>query len=103
MTQDLAPLPESLADRVRPNDDGTAYRVGETASAFIEVVPMLFNDRIIVVPKEAPLTYGRFWCYQKGGAAIFAALAWDGSDDTEPVGWIKSWDQRYSEANGASS
>ena len=93
---DLAPVPESLADRVRINDDSTAYRVGETASAYIEVVPMLFNDRIIVVPKSAPYTYDRYWCYQKGGAAIFAALAWDGADDTEPVGWIKTWDQRYS-------
>ena len=93
---DLAPVPESLADRVRINDDSTAYRAGETASAYIEVVPMLFNDRIIVVPKSAPYTYDRYWCYQKGGAAILAALAWDGADDTEPVGWIKTWDQRYS-------
>ena len=93
---DLAPVPENLADRVRINDDSTAYRVGETEAAYIEVVPMLFNDRIIVVPKSAPRTYDRYWCYQKGGAAIFAALAWDGADDTEPVGWIKTWDQRYS-------
>lgn len=93
---DLTPLPNDLASRVHPNDDATAYRVGETETAFIEVVPMLFNDRIIIVPKSAPHTYDRFWCYQKGGAAILAALAWGGADDTEPVGWIKSWDQRYS-------
>lgn len=94
----LAPVPENLADRVRLNDDSTAYRVGETKTAFIEVV--LFSDRVIVVPKRAPRTYDRFWCYQKGGAAIFAALAWDGADDTEPVGWIKSWDQRYLQTSG---
>lgn len=92
----LTPVPADLADRVRINDDGTAYRVGETETSYIEVTPMLFNDRIIVVPKSAPRTYDRFWCYQKGGAAILAALAWDGADDTEPVGWIKAWDQRYS-------
>ena len=93
----LPATPEEVADRVHLNDSGTGYRVGETETAFIEVVPMLFNDRVIVVPKSAPLTVDRHWCFQRGPAAILAALAWDGSDDTEPVGWIKSWDGRYSE------
>lgn len=95
MVEKLPPLPDDLATQIALRPDGTAWRIRETATAYIEVAPMLFNDRIMVVPKAAPRTYGRYWCYPKGGAALLAALAWDGSDDTEPVGWIKTWDQRY--------
>lgn len=42
------------------------------------------------------MSYDRYWCYPKGGAAVLAALAWDPAPEVEPVGWIKSWDQRYS-------
>lgn len=95
MPDDLPALPLELASRVSPRPDGTAWRVLETEDSFIEVMPMLFNDRLVVVPKVSPRTYGRFWCYPKGGSALLAALAWDGGDDTEPVGWIKTWDGRY--------
>lgn len=88
-----APGAESIT--LRP--DGTALRIKETETHYIEVVPMFFNDRIVTTPKNLPLTYDRYWCFRRGPAAVLAALAWDGATDTEPVGWIKSWDQRYSE------
>lgn len=101
MAEQLPPLVEDLASQVSLRPDGTAWRVQETETAYIEVAPMMFNDRVMVVPKDSPFTYGRYWCYQKGGAAILAALAWDGADDTEPVGWIKSWDQRYGQTTAS--
>lgn len=86
-----------MADQVQLNDTGTAYIVRETERVSVEVTRMLFNDRIIVVPKAHPMTVERHWCYRQGPAAILAAMAWDGADATEPVGWIKAWDGRYSE------
>jgi hypothetical protein len=71
------------------------YRVKETETHYIDVVPMLFNHRLVTTRKDNPLLYDRGWCYQGAGlegftAAVTAALAWDGSDDTEPEGWIKN-------------
>lgn len=71
------------------------WRVRETDTHFIDIYPMLFNDRIVTVPKAAPLTVDRYWCYDKGGPAFLAAAAWDGSDETEPVGWKKAHGNRY--------
>lgn len=87
----------SGAEDIRLRPDGTALRIKETETHYIEVVPMAFNDRIVMTPKSTPYTYDRYWCFDRGPAAVLAALAWDGATDTEPVGWIKSWDQRYSE------
>lgn len=49
----------------------------------VSVTPMIFNDRICLTDRnEWPNTYTAGFCYDKGGAAILAALAWD--PDTEP-------------------
>lgn len=93
----LPQVPEHVAERVHLNDSRTALRCGETETHWIEVAPMMFNDRILYIPKIAPLTVDRYWCYQRGPAAVLAALAWDGAADSEPVGWIKAHDGRYSE------
>lgn len=70
------------------------YRIKETASHFIDVMQMTYNWRITTTPKDFPGVYDRGWCYQGQGLAGFlpaalAALAWDGSDDTEPPGYFK--------------
>ena len=94
----LIHIPENMRDRISVTEEGFV-RCGETATHYIDVLPMLFNDRIVTTNKSMPSTYDRYWCYRKGGAALIAALAWDGSEDTEPVGWKKSWDQRYQPEN----
>lgn len=71
------------------------YRVKETATHWIEVHRMIFNWRIVRIPKDDPWSLDRGWCYEGTGpasllAAVLAALAWDGADDTEPDGWIKN-------------
>lgn len=70
------------------------YRIKETATHYIDVMPMLYNWRITTVPIACPMTYDRGWCYQGTGIggfvpAVLAAIAWDGSDDTEPPGYFK--------------
>lgn len=70
------------------------YRIKETATHYIDVMEMIFNWRIVTTPIACPMVYDRGWCYQGIGLAGFlpaalAALAWDGSDDTEPAGYFK--------------
>lgn len=76
-------------------------RVKTVGKYHIEVISMAYNWRVHTIRVDGhPLEWSvRFWCYQGRGAASFtaavlAAQAWDGADDTEPVGWIKSWDGR---------
>lgn len=75
---------------------GYGFRVKETDTHFIDLVPMLFNWRVHTVRKDDPLSWGeRFWCYEGRDLVTFqravaAALAWDGADHTEPEGWNKN-------------
>lgn len=86
---------EALAN-IHLSESGASYIVKETETTRVEVCRMLFNDRIMEVPKSDPLTVTRYWCFPQGSAAVLAALVWDGGAGTEPVGWIKSHDGRYS-------
>jgi len=79
---DLTPLP------------GGGFRVKETETHWIDIVPMIFSWRMVTVPKNDPLTRERSWCYfgreaQNFIAAVLAAQAWDGTDGTRPEGWDK--------------
>lgn len=71
-----------------------AYRIKETGTHYIDVMQMIFNWRVVAVPKDNPMVIDRSWCYQGTGLegflpAALAAIAWDGSDDTEPPGYFK--------------
>lgn len=70
------------------------YRIKSTLTHHIDIYRMIFNWRIITVPKNAPMFVDRGWCYQGTGLAGFlpaalAAIAWDGANDTEPAGYFK--------------
>lgn len=74
-------------------------RVKETETHFIDVIPMLFAWRLHTIRKDdGSLAWSeRFWCYSGREQGVFslhravaAALAWDGSDETEPEGWNKN-------------
>ena len=70
------------------------YLVKTTDTVRVEVWRMLVNWRIVTTPVDAPGWPVRGWCYRGTGpqtfaAAIIAAYAWDGSDDTEPPGYFK--------------
>lgn len=63
------------------------WTIKETATHLVEVIPMIFNDRLVLTPKAAPEVYDYGWCYDQGGPAILAALAWDPATEAEPVGF----------------
>lgn len=72
--------------RVKTSADGRHH---------IDVVRMIFNWRVATTPVATPYVFARWWCYKGTGPAAFvtaalAALAWDGSDNTEPAGWNKN-------------
>lgn len=84
------------------------YRVKTVGRWHIEVIPMLWNWRVhTVAVNGGPRAWSeRYWCYAGRGeetfvAAVLAAHAWDGAHDTEPVGWVKSWDQRVGATDSA--
>jgi len=70
-------------------------RVKTTPWCHVDVRPMLFNARICETPLDNENVYGRGWCFAGATStealmrAVGAALAWEGSPDTEPDGWIK--------------
>jgi hypothetical protein len=77
-------------------------RIKTVGDYHIEIIPMIYNWRLHTIRVDAdPWEWSsRHWCYEGRDkqalvAAVLAAQAWDGADDTEPVGWIKSWDGRY--------
>jgi hypothetical protein len=69
--------------------------VKETDKWLVSVTPMIFNDRVLFHWREHLPHHDAGWCYDKGGAAILAALAWDPEVDDKPVGYKKeAWDGR---------
>jgi hypothetical protein len=81
--------------QLQPREDGSGFRVKETETHWIEVLYMIWNWRIVRTPKCSPGTYDRGWCYfgtdlLTFAAAVLAASAWDGADDSEPAGYSKN-------------
>lgn len=64
----------------------------------LHVLEMIFNLRLVVAEGECDSPaggYGRAWCYSGTGLEtlqqiVVQAITWDGSDDTEPTGWVKA-------------
>lgn len=87
--------------RIDDPETGPRFRVKEQAGYYVEVIPQLVNWRVHIVKVDGgPMAWShRFWCYEGRGtdtfvAATLAAHAWEVAEDTEPVGWVKSWDGR---------
>ncbi len=64
--------------------------VHKTRNWIVSVHPMIFNDRIILTSHdEYPHSYTAGFCYDKGGAAMLAALIWNPERDFEPLSYKK--------------
>ncbi len=61
---------------------------------FAAIVPMLVNERIIQFTLDEYSSYDRYWCYPIGFYGAETAFAQWTDPNSEPFGWIKSWDQR---------
>jgi hypothetical protein len=89
----MRPYFENISGVSLTTIDG-GYRVKETDTHYIEVMQKFFNWRIVTTSKACPLIIDRGWCYRGTdsvalASAVLAAMAWDGSDDTEPPGYFK--------------
>lgn len=71
------------------NVDRAAWHVGETATHFVDIIPMIFNHRLVLTPKACPQTYDAGWCYPSLDAALVAFALWDIELEPEPSGYIK--------------
>lgn len=74
-----------------PETDGYGtVTIGRWGGWLVQICPMIFNDRLVLTPENAPDGYDYGWCYPKGPAALLAALAWDPGSEDEPIGYIKA-------------
>jgi hypothetical protein len=62
-----------------------------TENWIVGIMPMIFNDRIVLseIGEWNGGLYTAGWCYDKGPAAVVAAMAWDPESEREPVGYKK--------------
>lgn len=84
-------LTEPIIDSPVATEDG--WRVRETDRYFVDVLKMMFgNLRIVLTPKDMPLTYERGWCYS-GASFVEVVLrchTFDPDRGQEPAGWVKA-------------
>jgi hypothetical protein len=64
--------------------------IAEWGGWWVQVMPMIFNDRVVLTPKAAPMFIDYGWCYPKGAAALLAVRLWNPETEAEPVGYIKA-------------
>lgn len=83
-----AASPIDFYDEVRIDKYGTVT-LGVWGGYLVQVMPMLFNDRLVLTPERQPLFHDYGWCYDKGPAAVLAARVWDPQTQGEPVGFKK--------------
>lgn len=70
---------------------GGGVRVKETDTHYVDVLPMIYNWRIVTTPKVNENIYDRGWCYsgRESSQAILQAMAWNPEEQAEPDGWVK--------------
>lgn len=95
---DLVTTAINLPD-ITPIDGGWRIKTSADGTHHVDVLLMLFNARIALTPVDDPTYHVRHWCYAGNDfasllRAIGAALAWDGSLDSEPDGWNKNGQTR---------
>lgn len=67
-----------------------AYRIKTEAGWHIDAKPLSRLFRLVELREDSVFDQGRYWCYTSFEAAALAAMAWSVSEDTEPVGWVRS-------------
>jgi hypothetical protein len=71
------------------NQERAVYEWGQTDTHLIDIIPMLFNHRVVLTPKADLRCYDVGWCYPSLVAAVDALAAWDPATEPEPVGYLK--------------
>lgn len=70
-------------------DDYGTITMGEWKGYLIQILPMVFNMRIVMTPKDCQGVYDYGWCFDKGPAAFLALAVWDPETEAEPPGYKK--------------
>lgn len=55
----------------------------------LDICPMLYNHRLVMVPADAEWSWDFGWCFRSGPSAAIAGAAWDPLTEDEPLGWHK--------------
>lgn len=53
----------------------------------LQVKPMMRGFRLLELREGSEHDFGRYWCYPTFQAAALAALAWEVTESSSPVGW----------------
>ena len=71
------------------------YRVKTQDAHHLDVRPMFAQFRLVEIPVAEERDLARYWCYVSFEAAVLAALVWEVSADTVPVGWTRAGGARH--------
>lgn len=77
-----------LYDAAQANDRD-CVTLAEDAEHYYDLVPMLFNHRLVMTPKADTRVWEYGWCYPSAAAALAAIRVWDPDTQNEPLGWHK--------------
>lgn len=66
-----------------------AVTVGRWGGYLLQILSMIYNDRVVLSPERSPCGYDHGWCYPRGLGAISALLCWDPQTQAEPPGYAK--------------
>lgn len=64
--------------------------IGTWGGYLVQIMPMIYNDRLVLTPAYNTNIVDYGWCYPRGAAAYLAAMQWDPETEAEPVGYIKA-------------
>jgi hypothetical protein len=82
-----------MAEGLEPGwcEDIGSMVVKVTENWIVSVTPMIYNDRVLLSDRHGSWRLGWVagFCYDKGGAAALAAMAWDPETERYPVGYKK--------------
>ncbi|MFF7198258.1 hypothetical protein ACFZAM_31685 [Streptomyces sp. NPDC008079] len=81
-------MPLRVYDEPVPNDR-QGYTVGEDEHYWYDMIPMVFNHRLVMTPKDAPSGWDWGWCYNGPVELMLAVHMWDPETQSEPIGWKK--------------
>lgn len=65
------------------------WLVKDTEHWRVLVMPMIYNDRVVIKRHDDAYGYTAGWCYDKGLPAFAAAMVWDPETEVRPVGFKK--------------
>lgn len=78
----------TIYDEPVPNDR-EGFTLAEDDEHFYDLVPMVFNHRLVMTPKADTRLWFYGWCYDTALAATAAMKVWTPETQNEPLGWKK--------------